>query len=100
METNNEMKLLTLIFDEALKHTLENEIVELGAKGYTITEVEGRGQSGERFDHWTGTNIKIETIVPKEVMFSILNHVRAKYLDRYPLIAYSYDVSVIRTQHF
>lgn len=95
-----DLKLLTLIFDEALARQIENEILELGAKGYTITTVQGRGHSGERADSWTGVNAKLEIIAREQVVIKILSHVKMKYFERYPLIAYFHDIHVVRSNHF
>lgn len=96
----NELKLLTIISDEALANQLEQEIIGFGTKGYTITSVHGRGHSGERADTWTGINVKLETIVKDEIVAAILKHLQEKYFEKYPLIAYYHDVSAVRTNHF
>jgi nitrogen regulatory protein P-II 2 len=93
----NELKLLTIISDEALANQLEQEIIGFG---YTITSVHGRGHSGERADTWTGINVKLETIVKDEIVAAILKHLQEKYFEKYPLIAYYHDVSAVRTNHF
>ncbi|MFM7858980.1 MAG: P-II family nitrogen regulator [Flammeovirgaceae bacterium] len=36
--------LLTIIAEEVLVNTLEKEILQLGAKGYTVSKVTGCGQ--------------------------------------------------------
>ena len=94
------MKLLTIIVDDSLKHIIEQEIMELGAKGYTASEVEGRGISGVRDDGWYGLNVKIESIVPDEVLRRILSRLQEHYFDRYPIIAYHVDVEVVRQSRF
>lgn len=94
------LKLLTIIVDEALESTVEEDINRLGARGFTTTQVKGKGHSGERTSPWTGENVKIETIVAPEVSEKILHLLRQKYFDKYSIIAYSCDVNVIRTDHF
>lgn len=97
---NSVLKLLTIIVDEALKSTIEEEITLLGAKGYTLTHVEGKGTHGERNNAWVGENIKIETVVAEEVSLKILNLLAEKYFERYAIIAYCTDVYVVRVDHF
>jgi hypothetical protein len=94
------LQLLTIIAEEALTEVLENEIVSLGAKGYTASQVSGKSQSNVRDNPWEGENVKIETIVPITTCLKILDHLKAKYLERYALIAFYYPVNVIRTHHF
>lgn len=100
MDITHEFKLLTLVFDEALTKQIELEILGLGAKGYTVSSVQGKGHSGERADSWTGVNAKLETIAKEDVVLAILAHVRQKYFGKYPLIAYFHDVTVVRSDHF
>ena len=97
---NQVLKLLTIIVDEALKSTIEEEITLLGAKGYTLTHVEGKGTSGERNNAWVGENIKIETIVAEEISVKILDLLSDKYFGKYAIIAYCTDVNVMRVDHF
>ena len=94
------LNLLTIIAEEALASSIEKEIQELGAKGYTCSNVSGKGLTGLRDNQWDGENIKIETIVSEEVCMQVLDHLRERYFDRYALIAFYYPVSVVRPGHF
>ncbi len=94
------LNLLTIIAEEALSATIEKEIQQLGAKGYTSSHVSGKGLSGTRDNQWEGENIKIETVVSEDICRKILKHVEEKYFDRYALIAFYHPVNVVRTNHF
>ena len=94
------LHLLTIIAEEALARSIEKEIEELGAKGYTSSTVSGKGLTGLRDNQWEGENIKIETIVSEEVCMQVLDHLREKYFDRYALIAFYFPVHVVRPNHF
>lgn len=94
------LKLVTIIAEEVLEATLEKEIISLGAKGYTVATVRGKGEQGKRESIWEGENVKIETIVSEEVSAKILDHLQRKYFDKYAMVAYVLDVQVVRTQHF
>lgn len=94
------LKLVTIIAEEVLEATLENEIIALGAKGYTVATVRGKGEQGKRESIWEGENVKIETIVSEEVSLKIFEHLQRKYFDKYAMVAYVTDVQVVRTQHF
>jgi nitrogen regulatory protein P-II 2 len=95
-----QFKLVTIIADESLKKILEEDIIALGARGYTVTNVEGKGKTGSRDSAWSGENVKIETIVPPSICENILSYVAANYFERYAVIAYSFDVQTIRSNHF
>ncbi|HMV08541.1 MAG TPA: hypothetical protein PK325_08040 [Cyclobacteriaceae bacterium] len=96
----NTLMLLTIIAEENLAGPIEEEIVKLGAKGYTSSSVSGKGVSGIRDNQWDGENIKIETIVSESICKDILNHLQKKYFERYPMIAFYHPVTVIRTAQF
>lgn len=92
--------LLTIIAEESLAQLIEQEIEELGAKGFTLTAVSGKSLGNTRDNPWEGENIKIETIVNAESSQKILNHLQQKYFDRYAIIAFTQPVRVVRSDHF
>jgi nitrogen regulatory protein PII len=96
----NNLNLLTIIAEEVLATSIEKEIAEMGAKGYTSTSVSGKGLHGLRDNQWEGENVKIETIVSEENCKKILGHLQRKYFDRYAMIAFFHPVNVVRTNHF
>jgi nitrogen regulatory protein P-II 2 len=96
----NNLHLLTIIAEEALAPFIEKEIVEMGAKGYTSSNVSGKGLHDVRDNQWEGENIKIETIVSEDSCKKILGHLQKKYFGRYAMIAFYHPVNVIRTDHF
>ncbi|NOT74906.1 MAG: transcriptional regulator [Cyclobacteriaceae bacterium] len=94
------LQLLTIIAEEALAVSLEKEIEQLGAKGYTTSNASGKGLHGVRDNQWEGENTKIETIISEENCKKILDHLQKKYFDRYALIAFYHPVNVVRSNHF
>ncbi len=94
------LNLLTIIAEEVLAASIEKEILEMGAKGYTSSAVSGKGLHGLRDNQWEGENIKIETIVSDDSCKKILGHLQHKYFDRYAMIAFYHPVNVVRTNHF
>ena len=96
----NNLNLLTIIAEEALTASIEKEILEMGARGYTASAVSGKGLHGLRDNQWEGENVKIETIVSDENCQKILSHLQRKYFERYAMIAFYHPVSVVRTDHF
>jgi|JI10StandDraft_1071094.scaffolds.fasta_scaffold35911_4 nitrogen regulatory protein PII len=96
----NNLNLLTIIVEESLASSIEKEIMSLGAKGFTASEVSGKGLENLRDNQWEGENVKIETIVSEDACKKILGLLQRKYFDRYAIIAFYHPVSVIRTNHF
>ncbi len=96
----NNLQLLTIIAEESLTSLLEKEIIAFGAKGYTASNVSGKGLHNLRDNQWEGENIKLETITSEENCQLILNHLEKKYFERYAMIAFYHPVHVIRNQQF
>jgi nitrogen regulatory protein P-II 2 len=98
--TMNNLNLLTIIAEETLAPSIEKEIVEMGAKGYTSSAVSGKGLHGIRDNQWEGENIKIETIVSEDCCKRIVAYLQHKYFGRYAMIVFYHSVEVVRTSHF
>ena len=94
------MFLLTIIVDDSLRRVIEEEIITLGAKGFTTSAVEGQGRSGLRTDVWGGENVKIETMVDERTLAVIMQRLEDSYFEKYAIIAYSHTVQVLRKSHF
>jgi nitrogen regulatory protein PII len=93
-------KLITIIASSELQERLEKDVRQLGATGYTVSNVTGRGQHGPRtrgmFDIG---NVRIETIVAPAVAEAILAHL-AKQAETFELLAFAQDVQAIPRKHF
>jgi len=94
-------KLLTIITEAALEHLLIDDIEQLGATGYTITDARGKGSRGTRNAGWeTNGNIRLEIICDDEVATAISKHLKEKYYNNYAMILYICDVDVLRQDKF
>lgn len=90
------LKLVTLVAERILEEQLVEEIIRLGAKGYTLTDASGRGSRGVRAHEWEGPDVKIEAVVSPEVAERIVNHVAGRYFEHYAVIVYLQSVEVVR----
>lgn len=90
------LKLVTIIAEAVLHDRLIREIKNLGAKGYTITQVRGEGSRGVRASEWEGQNVKIETLVSSAVADAILQHLSEHYFPLYAVVAYVQTAEVVR----
>jgi nitrogen regulatory protein P-II 2 len=90
------LKLVTIVAERILKNRLLQEIHELGARGYTITEATGEGSRGVRASEWEGANIRLESIVAPEIAARIVDHVASVYFEYHAVIVYVQDVDVVR----
>jgi hypothetical protein len=89
------MTLLTILSEAVLEDTLVDEIMALGAKGYTISEARGRGTHGERSGRWTaGGNIRIEVIGDDALCARIVERLQAAYEPDYGLLMFTSSVEL------
>ncbi len=98
------IKCAVVITEAAIKAEVIEFMTGLGAKGYTIDTVCGRGDRGVRDDDaMLGDylrNVKIEAVVPPEVAERIITGVVEKFFKNYAGIAYMHDVQIVRHTKF
>lgn len=95
------VKLVTIVAESVLEDHLIKDIKQLGARGYTLTEVQGEGAHGIRESGLAeGRNIRIETLVSAETADQIMARLVEHYFQDYAIIAYMQDVSVIRKDKY
>ncbi|HMQ34008.1 MAG TPA: transcriptional regulator [Chloroflexaceae bacterium] len=99
METTR-LKLVTIIAERILEERLLRELLQLGARGYTVGEARGEGTRGIQAIDWEGQNVRIETLVGAEVAERILAHVAAHYFADYAVIVYTVDAEVLRSEKY
>jgi nitrogen regulatory protein PII len=93
--------LVTIVTESVLEKKLADDLVRLGAHGYTVVEASGAGERGIRGADWEQTrNIRAEVVRDATVARSIVDHLRTTYLDRYAMIVYTTDVQVLRSEKF
>lgn len=94
------VNLVTIVAEGVLREQLLAELLELGARGYTVGEVHGHGSSGISGQFWSGAQIRIETLVAPAVAERIMEHLQANYFNIYSVIAYNSEVSVVRADKY
>lgn len=94
-------KLLTIICETDIERKLSDDVMALGAHGYTVTEARGRGAHGERDASWgPAGNIRMEVICEAAVADAIAAHLRKTYFAHYSMVLYMADVEVLRDDKF
>jgi nitrogen regulatory protein PII len=98
---NIDCKLVTIITEAVLEPDLLEELEELGASGYTITEARGAGNRGVRDAGWSSSgNVRVEVVCGNELADRIAERLRDKYYDHYAMIFFESDVRVLRPGKF
>lgn len=98
METKN-ATMVTIVAERLLRDRLVEKIRTLGAKGFTLTEVQGQGTRGWQAHEFEGPSVKIETLVRADVAEQIVDAV-AKYFEHHAVIVYLTDAKVVRLKKF
>jgi nitrogen regulatory protein P-II 2 len=95
-------KLVTIIFSSELQDRIVSELHRLGATGYSVTRVDGRGHHGPRTRNMFDIgNARLETIVPLGKADAILAHlVEMQRTENADLVAFVQDVEAIPRKHF
>lgn len=94
-------KLLTVICEADIERKLADDVMSLGAHGYTVTEARGRGAGGERDAAWAPSgNIRMEVICEAAVAQAIVERLRRHYFDYFSMVLYLSDVEVLRDDKF
>ncbi len=94
-------KVLTIITEAALERDLGEEIERLGAHGYTIADVRGKGHRGIRNAGWDlSANIRIEVVCTEDTAHAIAAALKERYYDNYAMILFIGDVEVLRPEKF
>ena len=91
-----ELFIVTIVSERILRDEIIELIKEAGAKGHTITDTTGEGSRGTRVSDFEGKNVKIETVVSREVGNKIIDEVSEHYFENYAVIVYAHPVKVVR----
>ncbi|MBC8042254.1 MAG: transcriptional regulator [Rhizobacter sp.] len=94
------LKLVTIIIEDELESKLLSELLNLGATGYTVGTVRGKGLYAERESAWEGENSRIETLVSAEVADKIMAHLAAEYFPHFGAAAFVITAEVLRGEKY
>ena len=96
------LRLVTIVGESVIMDDIAEKGLELGATGYTLSEVVGEGARSARNAAIASGDktMKLEFVVPSEVAVDILTHVSHEYFEHYAVIAWLSDVQVVRGQQY
>lgn len=94
------LQLVTIVAESVLERELVETLRSAGASGYTITEARGEGSRGVRASEWEGSNLRLETLVSREVAEKILEVLAERYFPHFAVIAWTQEVSVVRGEKY
>jgi nitrogen regulatory protein PII len=96
------LKLITIICETLLMKKVCEECQELGATGYTRSEVEGSGPRNYLNAQaiLKGNMEKVEFVVEPETANKILLHISRKYFENYSVAAWVATVEVVHGKDY
>jgi len=93
--------LLVIVAEAAIEKKLVRDVRQLGAQGWTLTEVSGAGRGGVREGAWEADRtIELKVICDETVADAIAEHVLAAYAPHYSVAMYFSTVAVLRPERF
>ena len=92
----HELFVVTIIAEPVLEDRITRDLLQDGATGFTVIEARGKGTRGIRTGDIPGQNVRIETVVEKDVAERILRHVQNKWFESYAVIAWAHPTKVVR----
>lgn len=90
------LTLVTIVAEPVLEHRLTQELLALGATGFTVTESRGAGSRGMRASDVPGTGIRVEVVTSPAVADRIVGALADHYFRSYAVIAWLTEVAVVR----
>jgi nitrogen regulatory protein P-II 2 len=90
------LKLITVVAEEVVAPKIAEDMMRLGASGYTMVEAHGQGSRGKRMGRVGELNLRIDAVVSEAVAEKIMTRLSEHYFPRYATIAWLGDVSVLR----
>ena len=94
-------KMLVIIGEAALERHLVRDARQFGAHGYTISDVRGGGERGDREARWEADrSIELKVICDQAVAAKLAQHVLQTYAPNYALTLFTADVGIFRPQKF
>ncbi len=93
-------KLVTIICEPVLSSSILTISQDLGATGFTVTEVRGQGNFDRSSGEIPDLKSKIEIVAEPLLALKIMNALAEKFFENYSLITYASDISILRPEKF
>ena len=92
----HQLVLVTLVVEEVLEERVTQELMEMGASGFTVCDSRGRGSRGLRTGDIPGQGVRVEALVSPEVADAIFLHAESSWFPHYAVVAWRSAVEVVR----
>ena len=93
-------KLVTIICEPVLSSSILTISQELGATGFTVTDVRGQGNGEKSSGEIPDLKSKLEIVAEPQLALKIMKELAEQFFENYSLITYSSDISILRPEKF
>ena len=90
------MRMVTIVAETILEERICQQVLALGASGYTACESRGSGSFGRNAGEIPGVNVRMEFVVEEQVAEKIVSFISREYFSNYSIICLLSDVYVVR----
>ena len=94
------LRKITIIAERVLRDDIIALLKKHGARGWTLTMVEGEGSRGIRASEWEGRNVQVDTLVSPDLAEPIMDEIGERYFADWSVIVYVTDVEVLRREKY
>ncbi len=95
-----DFKLVTIICEPVLISSILKMTSDLGATGFTVTDVRGQGNGEKSSGEIPDSKSKIEIIAEPDLALVLIQTLAEKFFENYSLITYVSDISILRPKKF
>lgn len=95
MDTHD-LSLVTIVAEPVLEDRITGELMDMGATGFTVVPIRGKGSRGIRTGDIPGQGIRIETLVSPRVADAILTRAAEAWFPHYAVVVWEATVRVVR----
>ena len=95
-----DFKLVTIICEPVLISSILKMTTDLGATGFTITDVRGQGNGEKSSGEIPDSKSKIEIIAEPDLAVDLMKSLAKSFFENYSVITYLSDISILRPEKF
>jgi hypothetical protein len=93
--------LVTIVTEGIIERQVTEDVMRLGAHGFTTSDARGEGSRGRRSAEWEySRNVRIETVCEEGIADTIVRHLEERYYAHYAMIVFMSEVQVLRPEKF
>jgi len=94
------MKCLTIVAELVVEQRILTDLVNCGARGWTVTNARGAGPKHRQISDFEGGNSRIDVIVDETTAENVWQLLERDYFPNFAVTAWLTDVEVARPERY